>query len=83
MLNPSKWPDEDLGRLKADLDDREKAINVRRAQKMEKVCQFFLVLSLLRLMGLVLPTMVWIALGRGKCSDLSLENAAKDELTVY
>jgi len=33
---PSTWSD-DLDRLKEDLNDREKAINVRRAQKMEKV----------------------------------------------
>jgi hypothetical protein len=33
---PSSWPDE-LDRGKEELDDREKAINVRRAQKMEKV----------------------------------------------
>jgi hypothetical protein len=33
---PSSWPD-DLDRLKEDLNDEEKAINVRRAHKMEKV----------------------------------------------
>jgi hypothetical protein len=33
---PSAWPD-DLDRLKEDLNDEEKAINVRRAHKMEKV----------------------------------------------
>ncbi|KAF8899151.1 hypothetical protein BD779DRAFT_1666870 [Infundibulicybe gibba] len=33
---PSTWSDE-VDRLKEDLNDREKAINVRRAQKMEKV----------------------------------------------
>ncbi|KAF8240741.1 hypothetical protein L208DRAFT_1383659 [Tricholoma matsutake] len=33
---PSTWPD-DLDRLKEDLNDEEKAINVRRAHKMEKV----------------------------------------------
>jgi hypothetical protein len=36
VLTPSLWPD-DLERLKEDLDGREKAINVRRAQKMGKV----------------------------------------------
>jgi hypothetical protein len=34
---PSNWSDE-LDRLKEDLNEEEKAINVRRAQKMEKVC---------------------------------------------
>ncbi|CAA7264761.1 unnamed protein product [Cyclocybe aegerita] len=33
---PSSWC-EDVDRLKEELDDKEKAINVRRAQKMEKV----------------------------------------------
>ena len=38
---PSTWSD-DVDRLKEDLNDKEKAINVRRAQKMEKV-RFILV----------------------------------------
>ncbi|KZT27570.1 hypothetical protein NEOLEDRAFT_97575 [Neolentinus lepideus HHB14362 ss-1] len=33
---PARWSD-DVDRLKEDLDEREKAINVRRAQKMEKM----------------------------------------------
>ncbi|KAF9556430.1 hypothetical protein CPC08DRAFT_95400 [Agrocybe pediades] len=36
VLTPTRWPD-DLERVKEDLDDKEKALNVRRAQKMEKV----------------------------------------------
>ena len=43
---PSTWSD-DLDRLKEDLNEKEKAINVRRAQKMEKVhtllSRFFLI----------------------------------------
>jgi len=39
-LSPSDW-NEDLERLKEELDDREKAINVRRAHKMEQVCLLF------------------------------------------
>jgi hypothetical protein len=37
---PTSWSG-DIVRLKEDLDDREKAVNVRRALKMEKVCDFF------------------------------------------
>lgn len=37
-----RMPSQDLDRLKEDLSDEEKAINVRRAQKMEKVLFFFL-----------------------------------------
>jgi hypothetical protein len=37
VLATPAW-DDGLERAKAELDDREKAINVRRAQKMEKVC---------------------------------------------
>ena len=42
---PSSWSD-DIDRLKEDLDIREKAVNVRRAVKMEKVLphSFFLIL---------------------------------------
>lgn len=36
VVPSSQWPDE-LERVKEELDDKEKAINVRRAQKMEKV----------------------------------------------
>ena len=37
---PSNW-DDDLERLKEDLNDQEKALNVRRAIKMEKACYLF------------------------------------------
>jgi hypothetical protein len=40
ILRSSTWSD-DVERLKADLGDREKAIIVRRAQKMEKVCMTY------------------------------------------
>ena len=42
--SPPAWTD-DIDRIKADLGDKEKAINVKRAQKMEKVSQHHLCLS--------------------------------------
>ena len=47
---PSTWSD-DLDRLKEDLNNEEKAINVRRAQKMEKVRTIFVIAFFLDLIA--------------------------------
>ena len=55
--SPPRWAD-DVDRIKADLGDREKAINVKRAQKMEKVSQYHLCLLVCDLNGICKRSLV-------------------------